>query len=106
MTLNEKLETSNKVDSEIIELTAEEDLENELQQSDEYKDKIYKALTRVDKVLDAATTPMPAATPTASAVPGDSDAKVKLPKITLPHFNSNLIKWPTPTNPPSTTIKI
>ena len=46
LTLNEKLETLNKLDSEIIELAAEEDLENEIQQSDECKDKIYEVLTR------------------------------------------------------------
>ena len=89
------METLNRLDSEIIELTAEKGLENEIQQSDEYKEKIYEALTRVNKVLDNATTPTPAATPTAPTVPGDRGAKVKLPKITLPHFNSNLMKWPT-----------
>ena len=92
MTLNEKLETLNKLDSEIIELTAEEGLESEIQQSDENKEKIYEALTRVNKVLDAATTPKPAA----AAVPVDrGGAKVKLPKIALPHFNGNLMKWST-----------
>ena len=48
LTLNEKLETLNKLDSEIIELTADEGLENEIQQSDENKEKIYEALTRVN----------------------------------------------------------
>ena len=97
MTLNEKLETLNKLDSEIIELTAEEGLESEIQQSDENKEKIYEALTRVNKVLDAAATPKPvAAAAAAAAVPVDrGGAKVKLPKITLPHFNGNLMKWST-----------
>ena len=36
LTLNEKLDTLSRLDSEIIELTADEDLENEIQQSDEY----------------------------------------------------------------------
>ena len=69
-------------------------MENEIQQSDEYKE-IYEALTRVNKVLDATTTPTPAATPSAATVSGDRGAKVKLTKITLPHFNGNLMKWPT-----------
>ena len=97
LTLNEKLETLNKLDSEIIELTAEEGLESEIQQSDENKEKIYEALTRVNKVLDAAASPKPVAAPAAAAaVPGDhGGAKVKLPKITLPHFNGNVMKWST-----------
>ena len=86
LTLNEKLETLNKLDSEIIELTAEEGLESEIQQSDENKEKIYEALTRVNKVLDAAASPKPVAAPAAAAaVPGDhGGAKVKLPKINYP----------------------
>ena len=47
LTLNEKLDTLNKVDSKIIELTAKDGLESEIQQSDEYKVKIYDALTSV-----------------------------------------------------------
>lgn len=95
LTLNEKLETLNKLDSEIIELTADEGLEGEIQQSDENKEKIYEALTRINKVLDAPTASMPAATAAPAIAPGDHGAKVKLPKITLPHFNGSLMKWPT-----------
>lgn len=93
LTLNEKLETLNRLDSEILDLIAEDDLENEIQQSDEYKERIYEALTRVNKVIDtAATVSRPAATTTAAT--GGHVAKVKLPKITLPHFNGSLVKWP------------
>jgi hypothetical protein len=95
LTLNEKLETLNKLDSEIIELTADEGLEGEIQQSDENKEKIYESLTRVNKVLDAPTTPTPAATPAAATASSDRGAKIKLPKLTLPHFNGSLMKWPT-----------
>ena len=59
MTLNEKLETLNRVDSEILELTAEEGIEGEIQQSDECKEKIYEGLTRINRVLDTTTTPTP-----------------------------------------------
>ena len=41
LTLNAKLETLNRLDSEIIELTAEADLDDEIQQSDDYKERIY-----------------------------------------------------------------
>ena len=45
LTLNEKLETLTRLDSEILELTAEEGIEGEIQQSDECKEKIYEGLT-------------------------------------------------------------
>ena len=94
MTLNEKLETLNRLDSEIIELTAEADLDDEIQQSDDYKEKIYEVLTRVNKVLNTLTAHAPAATPPLpDDVPGSRGAMVKLPRITLPHFNGNLMKW-------------
>ena len=47
LTLDEKLETLKSLDVEIIELTPEEGLEEEIQQSDEYKGKVYDALTRI-----------------------------------------------------------
>ena len=93
LTLNEKLETLNRLDSEIIELTAEADLDDEIQQSDDYKERIYEALTSVNKVLNTLTAHAPAATPPLPAVPGDRGAMVKLQRITLPHFNGNLMKW-------------
>ena len=86
LTLNEKLD---RLDSE---LTADEDLENEIQQSDEYKERserIYDMLIHVNKVLNTISAP---ATPTPPVVP-DRSTKVKLPKITLPHFSGNLMKW-------------
>ena len=85
----------NRLHSEIIELTADEDFEDEIQQSDERKEKIYEALTCVNKALDTATVPTPAAIPTVATVPVYHGTKVKLPKITLPHFNGNLMKLPT-----------
>ena len=88
------METLNKLDSEIIQLTAEEGLESAIQQSDE--NKIYfDALTCINKVLDAATTPKHASSSTAAAavLVHRGGAKVELPKITLPHFNGNLMKW-------------
>ena len=96
MTLNEKLETLNKLDSEIIDLTSEEALEEEILQSDERKEKIFDALTRINKVLSPTTPPAPTTlTAAPPRVPPDCGAKVKLPKITLPHFSGNLMKWTT-----------
>ena len=95
LTLNEKLETLNKLDSEIIDLMDEDALEDEIHQSDEWKEKIFNALTRMNKVFNSTTPPtsMSATPPTPPSVPPDRGAKVRLPKITLPHFNGNLMKW-------------
>ncbi len=52
-------------------------------------------MTRLNKVLDVpVSTPTPAATATVTAAGRDGGARVKLPKITLPHFAGNLVKWP------------
>ena len=42
----------NRLDFGSIELTPDKDLDNEIQQSDEYKERIYSVLTSVDKVLN------------------------------------------------------
>ena len=52
LTLTKKLETLKKFNSEIIELTPEDDLEDEIQQSDEYRERIYATLTHVDKAAN------------------------------------------------------
>ena len=96
LTLTEKLETLKKFDSEIIELIPEDDLEDEIQQSDEYRERIYAALTRVDKAANPVRVraeSTAATTDRRSAPPREYEAKVKLPKITLPHFSGNPMKW-------------
>ena len=91
LTMNEKLETLKKLDSEIIDIIPEKELEDEIQQSDEYKQRIYAALTRVNKAAGAeSTTATPARRADASR---GHEAKVKLPKITLPRFSRNPMKW-------------
>ena len=74
----------NKLDSEIIDLTSEEALEEEILQSDDLKEKIFDAVTRINKVLSP-TTPPPPTTLTAAPprVLPDCGAEVKLPKINL-----------------------
>ncbi len=52
-------------------------------------------MTRLNKVLKVPVSiPTPAATATVAAAGRDGGARVKLPKITLPHFAGNLVKWP------------
>lgn len=88
------------LDAEIIEITPEDHLQDEIEQSDEYKERFYSALARINKVMDSVCT-------TAASVLASSDAgtrkvtvnrgatTVKLPKLSLPHFNGDLTKWTT-----------
>lgn len=118
--LDEKMETLRDLDSELADLVPEEELEAEIQHTDEYKEKVYDVLAKLDNALlttatvtphrdttggTPATAPPPAdgtadGTPTdrtRPSAPGatcsDPSARVKLPKITLPRFNGNLMRW-------------
>jgi len=97
--LKEKLETLKLLDAEIVELTPEEELVEEIEQTDEYKENVYCALTRIDKALRVSSTtatavdpPPPPATTRHTSPPAH---KVRLPKLTLPHFSGDAMKWPT-----------
>ena len=57
MTLNEKLAILNKLDPEIVELTEENDLEDEIKQADEYTESTYERLTHINNTFAAATAP-------------------------------------------------
>ncbi len=52
-TLEQKLETLKGLDTEIIELTPEETLDDEIQQA--YRERIYEALTRIKRAEPTAT---------------------------------------------------
>ena len=49
LSLEEKLETLKLLDSEILDLT-EDDLEEEIQQADTFKDGIYSAMVKMDRL--------------------------------------------------------
>lgn len=95
LSLHEKLDTLKQLDSEVVDLTPEEGLDEEIEQADGYKDNVYRALTMIDKALkpkprpsDCASTPMsPTVTPHVN--------RVKLPKLSLPHFSGDITKWDT-----------
>ena len=98
LSLHEKLETLKQLDSEVVDLTPEEGLDEEIEQADGYKDNVYRALTMIDKALKPKpSSPSPAAsspTPTSPAVTPPVN-RVKLPKLSLPHFSGNITKWDT-----------
>ena len=55
LSLHEKLEMLKLLDSEIVELTPEEGLEDEREQADGYKENVYRALIMIDKGLETHT---------------------------------------------------
>ena len=54
LTLSEKLETLKGLDAEIIEITPKEGLDDEIGRSDEFKERLYDALTRINKMISPA----------------------------------------------------
>ena len=117
--ITEKREVLKNLDSEMAELVPDDELEEEIQQADEFLDRIYEVLAKLDKALDPATsrigtpltatgggeTPETEETPrirdrpegpeiTRRELPGDTvPDRMKLPKISLPHFRGNQMKW-------------
>lgn len=57
LSLHDKLETLKLLDSEIVELTPEEGLENEIEQADRNKENVYRTLTMIAKVLKPTPSP-------------------------------------------------
>ena len=87
-------DTLKGLEAEIIEITPEDGLEDEIQQSDEYKERIYDALTRIDRAINPVVTPSHTVSEAGAPMPTtDRGAKVKLPKLSLPHFSGDLTKW-------------
>ena len=61
-TLTEKKDILRGLDTEILELVTEEELETEIGQSDEYNERIHLALVRINKALEPRPTPTPTTT--------------------------------------------
>ena len=97
LTLKEKLETIKNLDAEIVDQIDDETaLTEEIEQADSYKETIFSAMIKADKLLkDPPTAPptpvvaAPSATTTAPTVKANA---VRLPKLQLRHFNGDLTK--------------
>ena len=88
LSLEEKLGTLKQLDGAILDLTKVDHLEDEIQAADEFKDRIYSILVKLDK-------PKRDPTPVALAAPPtrDPDNRVKLPKLTIQPFDGDVTKW-------------
>lgn len=118
--LNRKLGVLTPLDAEILELTPDDKIEAEIEHADEYQEHIQRILSKITKTIDRpapggdsargvdsarATPPTDSPrstieTPTRtvpSAGGGGSPpvhgTKVKLPKLSLPRFSGDPIKW-------------
>ena len=99
LSLKEKLETLGQLDAEILDLVEEESIAEEIEQSDEFKERIYSVLVRIDHLSKPKAKTPPPSTPTASrdGTTGGvaPHSKVKLPKLTIQPFGGDLTNWTT-----------
>ena len=98
LSLEEKLGTLKQLDGEIVELTDEEHLIEEIEQADGFKEGIFAAMVRIEKQCAAPPTApeTPVTEPeTARTAPTPRGNRVKLPKLTLRAFNGDITTWTT-----------
>ena len=88
--LSEKLEVLKTLDAVILDLVEESDMAEEIDQADEFKEKMYAAMVRNDRVLnstyDAIVRPMTTATSSTPSSGGSS--RVRRSSFELPLFSS------------------
>ena len=86
LSLTEKLDTLKQLDGEILDLTEEGDLDDEIQQADTYKDNIYQVMVKLDKgAKDTAPPPpeKPTMPPSACDTSTTHDHRIKLPNTII-----------------------
>ena len=100
MSIKEKLSEIRTLDSEILALVNEEELDEEIAQADLYKERIYSTLIAIERASRPLTTAVAASAvaatdpggiaPTVGSAPRN---KVRLPKLTIKPFNGQLTMW-------------
>jgi hypothetical protein len=94
LTLQEKLTTLAQVDNDILEIVAVDELDDEIEQSDVFKEKIQLVLINIETAIGPAAAEPAAAggAPDAAPLTRGYAPKVRLPKITMKQFNSDLTR--------------
>jgi len=96
LSLTEKLETLNRLDQEILELTEEDNISTEIEQADTFKDRIYTSLVKIDRATPTAP-PAGARTHPRTSPPGGDERpsthQVKLPKLSIKPFGGDITQW-------------
>ena len=113
-TLTRKLRVLTSLDEDILELTPQDAIDNEIERADQYQEDVQGVLAKLSKSLapppapattrpPAAPLAVPVTTPPAVITPAPGGrattavhaTRVKLPRLTLPHFSGNPAKWTT-----------
>ena len=89
--LNEKLETLKRLDGEILELTEDDKVVEEIEQADSFKEDIYRALVRLEPFIGA--TPLVPPSESCMTAPTLVEHRVRLPKINMKSFHGDLTTW-------------
>ena len=86
LSLEEKLNILTKLDSEVLDLTADDDVEDEIQEADEFKDRVYGAIIRLDNctcdLSGCAVPPVTAVVMTPAAAPRTDATHTTVPTST------------------------
>ena len=96
--LKEKLDTLIKLDDEIFVRSEDKDIDAEIQQSEDYKSRIYEALVAITDKLkkEVEVTKKPTEEPSVVApvvIPKEKSLTVKLPKLQIKKFTGNAVEW-------------
>ena len=103
LNLKEKLETLKLLDSQIVELTGEGELEDEIEQADSFREGIHAAMIKIEEHCTVPAAALPAAAtrsqetrPETSGMTSPSNgSRVKLPKLSIRPFNGEITSWTT-----------
>ena len=93
LTLREKLDVIKTLDAEIVDsIDNEAELTREIEQADTYRETLFSALVKADKLLEATPTRTPPPVGTAPTVATRSNP-VTFPKLQIRRFNRDLTRW-------------
>ena len=98
MSIKEKLEEIKVLDSDVLALVGDTELDDEIAQADLYKERIYSTLISIEKATELAPPSTATATSASStatvptSVSGHSN-KVRLPKLMIKSFDGKLTEW-------------
>lgn len=99
MTITKKLKSLSALDDGIANLIEDDgELASDIEQADNYRQRIYTAIVAIDKAtapaLPIGPAPLPDQTPTCGGpLLTDAASRVKLPKLTIRPFDGDITKW-------------
>ena len=97
LSLHEKLDTLKLLDGEILDLIEGEDVADEIERADSFKEGIYEAMVTVENYCapQIVGTPRPSSPSIAAGSLTPTTPRVRLPKLSIRPFNGDITKWTT-----------